>query len=30
MVFASAIFLFLFLPITIIGYFLIKPKYKNF
>ena len=30
MVFASAIFLFLFLPITIIGYFLIKPKYRNF
>jgi cellulose acetylase len=30
MVFASAVFLFLFLPITIIGYFLIKPKYKNF
>lgn len=30
MVFASAIFLFLFLPITIIGYFLKKPKYRNF
>jgi len=30
MVFTSAIFLFLFLPITVIGYFFIKPKYKNF
>ena len=30
MVFASAVFLFFFLQITIIGYFLIKPKYKNF
>ena len=29
MIFSSNIFLFLFLPITLLGYFLIKDKYKN-
>ncbi len=30
MVFASPIFLFLFLPITLLGYYLIHPKFRNF
>ena len=30
MIFSSNIFLFLFLPITLLGYFLIKEKYRNF
>lgn len=30
MVFSSALFLFLFLPITLAGYFLIKDNYKNY
>ncbi len=29
MVFSSTIFLFFFLPITLIGYYLINPKYRN-
>ena len=30
MVFSSTIFLFLFLPITLLGYFLIKESYRNY
>ncbi len=30
MVFSSTVFLFVFLPITLLGYFLIREKYKNY
>ena len=30
MVFSSTIFLFVFLPITLLGYYLIKGNYKNY